>query len=176
MERINKEHKESIMERIREAGDSKNYETSWDENGIPKSKLKIKVKSGKKSRSKGAKFELDVRTDLERKGWVVNKWSNNVDLERNKMILAKKKYNPFLKFMAIGTGFPDFISTKNVTGDIYHVEGIEVKTNGILSKEEKQKCKWYLQYKVFSKIWIAKKAEKRGKIEYTDFAERYNSI
>ncbi len=173
MEHINKEHKEKIMDIVRMAGDSSNYETSYDENGIPKSKLKTKVESGKKSRSKGARFELRVRTDLERKGWVVNKFGNNIDLEKDKMILAKKKYNPFLKFMAIGTGFPDFISTKNVTGDVYHVEGIEVKTNGILSKEEKQKCRWYLQHKVFSKIWIAKIGKKRGEIEYTDFAEKY---
>ena len=172
MERIDKEHKEKIMEIITKGG-SDEYETSYDENGIPKSKLKANVEKGKRNRTSGANFELKVRTDLERKGWVVNKFGNNVDLEKNKMILAKKKYNPFLKFMTIGTGFPDFISIKNVSGEIYHVEGVEVKTNGILSKEEKQKCKFYLQNKVFSKIWIAKKGKKRGEIEYIDFAEKY---
>ena len=176
MERMDKENKEKIMKILTKAGDSDKYITSYDEKGVPKIKLKANVERGKKSRASGANFELEVRTDLERKGWVVNKWGNNVDLEKNKMILAKKKYNPFLKFMTIGTGFPDFISTKNVTGDIYHVEGIEVKTNGILSKEEKQKCKWYLQYNVFSKIWIAKKGKKRGEIEYIDFAEKYNNL
>src|SRR3990167_5067292 len=126
MERIKKGHKENIMEMIAKAGDSNNYVTSWDDKtGISKSKLKANVEKGKRSRTSGANFELKVRTDLERNGWAVNKWGNNIDLERNKMILAKKKYNPFLKFMAIGTGFPDFISIKNVSGEIYHVEGVE---------------------------------------------------
>lgn len=173
MKHIDKEHKEKIMDIINKAGDSDNYITSYDENGIPKIKLKANVEKGKRSRASGANFELKIRTDLERKGWIVNKFGNNVDLEKQKMILAKKKYNPFLKFMTIGTGFPDFIAVKHVEGDVYHVEGVEVKTNGILSKEEKQKCKWYLQQKVFSKIWIAKKGEKRGEIEYVDFAEKY---
>ena len=46
--------------------------------------------------------------------------------------------------------------------------------NGILSKEEKEKCRWYLKNGVFSAIWIAKKGKKRGQIEYDDFAEKYN--
>ena len=47
--------------------------------------------------------------------------------------------------------------------------------NGILSKEEKEKCKWYLQKEIFSNIWIAKKGVKRGEIEYFDFAEKYGN-
>ena len=81
MERINKEHKEEIMKRIREAGDPNNYEISWDENGIPKSKKKIEVKKGKKSKAAGSKFELKVRQDLETLGWIVAKWTNNVELD-----------------------------------------------------------------------------------------------
>ena len=45
--------------------------------------------------------------------------------------------------------------------------------NGALSKEEKEKCAWYLQKGVFSEIWIAKKGEKKGEIKYEDFKEKY---
>ena len=36
-------------------------------------------KQGKKNRQAGARFELKVRKDLESKGWIVDKWSNNVE-------------------------------------------------------------------------------------------------
>jgi len=36
---------------------------------------------GKKNRQSGARFELKVRADLESKGWIVAKWTNNVDLD-----------------------------------------------------------------------------------------------
>jgi len=169
MKRVNKEHKEEIMEMIRKAG-SEEYETSWDERGIPKSKKKSEIKKGKLSKARGARFELQVRKDLEDKGRIVDKWSNNVDLEydtplgvpqsteqRGKLVQAKRKYNPFKKMLVVGTGFPDFISIKLVHGELYSVIGVEVKMNGILSKIEKEKCAWYLKNKIFSKIWIAKK-------------------
>jgi len=75
--------------------------------------------------------------------------------------------------MAIGTGFPDFIGINFIREGIYSVIGIEVKVNGILSKEEKEKCKWYLKNNVFSQILIAKKGKKRGEIEHIDFKEKW---
>ncbi len=181
MEKVDKEHKEEIMKRIQEAGDSDNYETSW-ENGIPKSKKKINIKRGGLSRAQGARFELKVRKNLEEKGRFVDKWTNNVDLPskddsgepiEGKVVQAKRKYNPFKKMLVVGTGFPDFISIKHVQGGLYSVIGVEVKMNGILSKIEKEKCVWYLKNKIFSQIWIAKKGEKRGEIVYDDFQEKY---
>jgi len=172
MKRISKEHKEEIMKRIREAGDPDNYETSW-KGGVPKSKKKTEIKKGRKARASGSQFELKVRRDLEKKGRTVDKWNNNVDLEENKLIIAKRKYNPFRKMLVVGTGFPDFISIKHVHTKLYSVIGVEVKMNGILSKREKQKCVWYLKNKIFSQIWIAKKGKKRGEIEYDDFSEKY---
>ena len=77
--------------------------------------------------------------------------------------------------MTIGTGFPDFVSIAHIHDGFYSVIGVEVKINGILSKEEKEKCKWYLEKEIFSDIWIAK-AKKNGKkteIEYIDFKEKY---
>jgi len=175
MERVKKENKDKIMEIIRKAGDPDNYETSWNEKGGPKPKFKSEIKKGKKSKAQGARFELKVRKDLESKGRIIDKWNNNVDLDEGRIVIAKRKYNPFKKMLVVGTGFPDFISIKHVNEGMYSVIGVEVKMNGILSKTEKEKCAWYLQKEIFSQIWIAK-ATKKGKkteIEYDDFLEKY---
>lgn len=172
---VSPEHKEEIMKRIEEAGDPKNYETSWDEKGISVSKEKVNIKRGKSSKARGARFELKVRKDLEDKGRTVDKWSNNVDLEEGKVIAAKKKFNPFSKAMMLSSGFPDFISIKKISEGSYSVIGVEVKLNGILSKVEKEKCKWYLRNGIFSNIWVAKAIQEGRKIniKYEDFEERY---
>lgn len=127
-----------------------------------------KSEAGKKSRAAGARFELKVRNDLEKQGWVVDKWTNNVDLEKEKLVKAKRKFNPYKKILGIGTGFPDFIAFKS-KGKSYEVIGIEVKGNGWLDKNEKEKCNFLIKNKIFSKIKIAKKSKKRGEIEYIEF-------
>lgn len=38
---------------------------------------------GKKARASGARFELKVRKDLESKGWIVSKWMNQVEFEKD---------------------------------------------------------------------------------------------
>jgi len=174
MERVPKERKEKIMEMIEKAG-SEDYETEWvdDKGKLSISKDKTEIKKGRVSKARGARFELNVRKDLEDKGRIIDKWGNNVDLENNKLVPAKRKYNPFRKMLIVGTGFPDFISIKKVTDELYSVIGVEVKMNGILSKIEKEKCAWYLKNRIFSQIWIAKKGEKRGEIKYDDFKEKY---
>lgn len=178
MERMNKEKKEKVMEMIQKAGDEQ-HETSWigNDGKLSISKDKTEIKKGKKAKAKGISFELKVRRDLESKGRIVDKWSNNIDLETGELIIAKRKFNPFMKVLTMGTGFPDFISIKHVHSELYSVIGVEVKTNGILSKEEKMKCALYLKKKIFSKIWIAKEVKKDGKneIEYDDFSERYGN-
>ncbi len=136
---------------------------------------KKRRRQGKLNRAAGARFELKVRGNLESDGWVVDKWTNNVDLEEGKLIKAKRKYNPYKKVLGIGTGFPDFIAFKR-EGKKYEIMGVEARTIGLLSKEEKEKCKWYLDNKIFSKILIAKKGKKRGEIEYIDFKEKYNNL
>ena len=74
--------------------------------------------------------------------------------------------------MIIGTGFPDFVGFK-VDKKKYNVIGIEAKGNGWLDQNEKKKCKFLLEKKIFPKILIAKKGKKRGEIEYIDFMEKY---
>ena len=127
---------------------------------------------GKKSRASGARFELKVRAMFEKNGWVIDKWTNNVDLEEKRLVKAKRKFNPFLKILGLGTGFPDFIAFRR-KGNNYEIIGIEVKSNKWLDKEEKEKCKWLLDNKIFSKILIASRGKKRGEIEYIDFKEKY---
>ena len=173
---MEKKNKEKITEMIQKAG-SEEYETSWNEQGIPyKIKKKSEIKKGRLSRARGARFELKARGNLEAQGWIVDKWTNNVNLEEKKLIKAKRKFNFFsnMKILSIGTGFPDFIAFKK-SGENYEIIGVEVKINGILSKIEKEKCKWYLNNQIFSKILIAKKQnEGRAiKIEYINFGEKY---
>jgi len=173
MEKIKKEVKERVMKEVKKVSDGE-HETSWEE-GKFTSKLKLNIKKGRISRARGARFELKVRQDLENKERIVDKWTNNVDLEEDKVVPAKRKYNPYKKVLVIGTGFPDFISIKHSSNELHSVIGVEVKINGILSKIEKEKCVWYLKNKIFSQIWIAK-AVKQGRkiqVEYDDFSEKY---
>ena len=150
------------------------HKATFNEQGQVILKNKENIKSGRQSRAAGARFELKVRKYWEDKGFAVDKWSNNVDLENNRLIPAKRKYNPFKKVLAIGTGFPDFIVIQFIDKERYDVFGVEVKVNGLLSKEEKEKCRWYLKRNIFSKILVARKPSekgKRGEIEYINFAE-----
>ena len=172
---VSKERKEDILEKIRKAG-SEEYVTEWDKEGkIGVQKKKSNMKKGKRAKGAGARFELQVREDLKEKNWIVDKWTNNVDLENQEVVQAKRKFNPFKKVMTIGTGFPDFIAFQLVGENKYNIIGVECKMNGILSKEEKQKCAVLLKNKIFSQILIAKKI-KQGrfiKVGYVDFKEKF---
>jgi len=94
-----------------------------------------KVVGGKRSRAQGKAFELRVRKDLESKGWVVDRWTNNVKIEDEnskdvsgmfggpfgKLVPAKAKWNNFTKSMMMGGGgFPDFIIYDS--DELYHDE------------------------------------------------------
>jgi len=112
---------------------------------------------------------------MKKTGFILDKWTNNVDLIKQEVVPAKRKYNPFKKMLVVGTGFPDFIGIKKLVEGDYDVIGIEVKLNGSLSQEEKLKCKFYLQNKIFSKIFIARAVKEGRKIEVeiVDFFEKY---
>lgn len=172
-----------------------------------------KVKQGKKNRAAGGAFELRVRKDLEEDGWIVDKFTNNVDMTTNlnpdrngttdmgdgvyastlayyppkygKLIPAKRKYAGFGRPMVIGTGFPDFVTFRNISygdeGDkvssLYEVVGVECKCNGNLDRIEKEKCRWLLKKNIFSKILIAEKTKVKNKIVivYHDFEVKYGN-
>ena len=142
-------------------------------------KKRAKRTQGKKNRASGARFEAKVRTDMEEKmGWIVSKWMNTVEQEKEggiwKLVAAKRKYNPFLKALSIGTGFPDFVCFKKDKKGRYEVIGLEVKGNGYLDKKERAMCHWLLERGIFSRILVAKKGKKRGEIEYVDFEKKYS--
>lgn len=108
------------------------------------------TKIRKKARASGAKFELKTREVLEKAGWVVSKWNNNIDLVNEKIVKAKPKFNPFTKtLMMNGQGFPDYIAFRLVVHEevpglvhwpTYHIRLIECKQNGYLTPEERKKC------------------------------------
>jgi len=146
---------------------------SFDENGKVILKNKERVRKGRLSRAQGSRFEAKVRKDFEDNGWVIDKWTNNIDFDKGIIVPAKRKFNPFMKALTIGTGFPDFIALKIRDSGGYEVIGIEVKMKGVLDKIEKEKCKWYLDNGIFSKIIVAKKGDKLGSIEHVDFGEKW---
>ncbi len=131
-------------------------------------------KRGKISRQRGRLFEGRVRGDLEEKGWIVTKWMNTVDFERDCVAPSRRKYNPFTKALSIGNGFPDFLCYKK-NGDLFEIIGVEVKMNGALDKFEKGQCVWYLEKGIIPKILIAKKTKVKNRIvvEYDDFEKLY---
>ena len=131
-------------------------------------------KQGRNNRRKGVLFESKVREDLEDKGWTVTKWMNTVDFEKEKVVPAKRKYNPYTRALAIGTGYPDLVCFKK-SGDLYEVVGVEVKSNGSLDKQEKGMGIWYLERGILPRIIIARKKKEGRKVVvfYEDFREKY---
>ena len=143
-----------------------------------------KIKQGKRFKEAGARFERKVRADLESKGWIVDRWSNQVDLGF-KTDVVRIEFNPSPEEKKLGTalnategrlvkaksfmgrtrsnGFPDFIIFKKTeTFPFYRVNGVEVKMKGKLRKEEKEKCSWLLKNKIFGGIFVASKAGRMG--------------
>ncbi len=158
----------------------------------------VKVARGRSARALGADFELRTRKDLEEKGWIVDKWSNNLFPLDNqpfkiggdlKIAAAKHMMSITGTPLALGTGFPDFVCFRkmscstcyarvgNISTENYNIIGVESKTNGTLSVIEKEKCRWYLKKDIFKQIFIAEKTKVKGKvvIVYHDFEEKYGS-
>lgn len=120
-------------------------------------------KMGKRNRLKGLEFEKEVRKNLKQEGWIVTKWQNNINLETNKLIVAKPG-----KYKLMQTGFPDFMAYKILDilendKPIYDITFIEVRSNGYLKPEEKLKAQWYLNKKYCSNFYVASKSKLKGK-------------
>lgn len=94
---------------------------------------------GKRNKAAGAKFEKKVREHYEGEGWVVTKFRNNIDLQSEEIVNAKNYYIPG-RGNVMGSGFPDFVMFHKIDC-MYKVIFVECKLNGLLSKEEKLKCK-----------------------------------
>ena len=146
-----------------------------------------KVKAGKNSRKRGNDFEKRVRKDLEEKGLVVDKWTNNIkfpkigehsladnsELINGELVPVKPMWINGRMLMNSG-GFPDFIAFEK--DDIKcALIGVESKMDGKLDKEEIQKARWLIKEEVFTDILIAFKVLEGRKItvQYKDFEETY---
>ncbi len=128
---------------------------------------------GKLNRMRGARWELKVRAFLETKAkyqWIIDKWTNNVDLKEDKLIKAKNRWRGKNIPMMMGAGFPDFIVYRKVSCGDYIVCGLECKLNGKLSAEEKKKCQWLLKHGIFNRVWIASKVGRN--IQWTQIHEK----
>ena len=130
-----------------------------------------KKKQGAINRKVGREFELKVRKDLEKEGWTVDKFGNNIDLEKGEIVQAGSKYIPGRGLMP-GLGFPDFVMWRKTghegEGFDYELQFIECKTNiKTLSKLEKQKLDWLV--KRGHKCLTAHNEE--GNIIYREFLE-----
>ncbi|MCX6748699.1 MAG: hypothetical protein NT076_03770 [Candidatus Pacearchaeota archaeon] len=162
---------------------------------MTKNKNPEKVKMGKSSRAKGGAFERRVREYLEAQGWICGRWSNNVSAPfeadigewERKLEPAKRKFNPFLKALSFGTGFPDLQIYREVKmqGDsittglfpgrakFYEIIGIEIKSGkgGYLDKEEKEKVRWLMNKGIFSKFFVAMRdTKRRGEIIFKEYS------
>ena len=178
-QREEKLQRKDFLEEIKRAS-SQEYVTEWDDKGrIGVQKKRVNMKRGSVSKGAGGAFELRVRKDLEEKGWIVDKWSNNIDLASGvgKLVPCKRVFKRFgvgKGVMTIGTGFPDFVCFER-RGELFKVIGVEVKMNGKLSREEKEKCAWLLERGIFSEILVARKIQERKggriRVEYLDFLE-----
>ena len=92
---------------------------------------KEKSKQGKANRAAGKRFELKVREDLEKNGWIVFRNSNDVEFKLEeqfgnlepkpyKFSQAKTKWNPFTKRpMMTQSGFPDFVCIHSLGFEIF---------------------------------------------------------
>lgn len=121
-----------------------------------------KSEQGKKNRASGARFELSVRKVLEYQGFIVDKWTNNVDLDKGKLIPAKSN-----RFRMRSGGFPDFIVYKLDTGLLKPtlLVGVEVKSNGYLDPTERKKMQWLLKNKVFDAVGVYSKKDEFTEIK-----------
>ena len=128
-----------------------------------------KSEIGRKARASGKLFELKVRHEMEDRGLIVCKWSNQIDFEKNKIIPAKSKFNPFTKVSTQGSGFPDFVvySKPYDYNDDVMIIGVESKKSKYLDKTEKSMCDWLIKNSIFHKIFIAYKG--KDGIIYKDY-------
>ena len=111
-----------------------------------------KRKMGKRSRAQGKAFELRVRKDLEEKGWICDRWSNNVsdfpegninmspeEREDRKLVAAKSKFRGVGIPMMLSSGFPDFIAFKRLSFKIKKTSSTYKYLESVISKFENRK-------------------------------------
>jgi len=120
-----------------------------------------------KARSSGKRFEIKIREDLESKGFLVFRNSNDVkkiETPNGQSIQFKQTtghWNPFTKMIMVSqSGFPDFIVLKEAKltyedetpiefmetpNVLFNVAFVECKLNGYINKVEKEKVNWLIK-------------------------------
>jgi len=135
-------------------------------------------KQGKKNRAAGKRFEVKVKEDLEADGWILCRWSNQIQFDKftgkGKIVGAKPKWNPFTKSIAYsGVGFPDYLAfKKSLSGT--NIILVECKSNGYLDKEERAKCEWIVKNNIVDRLFVAKKG--KNKIDYKEIKKEKKII
>lgn len=111
-------------------------------------------KQGKKNKAAGARFEKKIREHFIGEGWMVDKWSNNIDLESEEVVATRNHYMPG-RGCTLGHGFPDFVMFKHSCPHkgYFDLMFIECKKNGFLRPEEKEKCR--ILQELGCKVFIA---------------------
>ena len=147
----------------------KKYGFDKDNKMIQVNKPTDYVKQGKRNRINGADFERRVRRELEKQGWIVSKWQNNLDYPKENINLPSEKRKDFecipakaSRFRLSSTGFPDFICYQRSPRVLIFVE---VKTNGKLDKQEREKAKWYLDNDYCDRFFVASKYKEKNRIQ-----------
>ena len=119
--------------------------------------------AGRKARRLGAKFERDTRKDMISKGWIVDKFTNNIDLDTQEIVQAKSN-----QFNSRSCGFPDFLMFRPILNR-YELIFVECKLHGRITKLEKQKLE-FLRSRGH-KCYVAEQNDERKEIIYREFVE-----
>lgn len=135
---------------------------------------------GKKNKIAGAKFEKKIRDDFIGEGWMVDKWSCNVDLDSEEIVPTKHHYIPG-RGSTLGHGFPDFIVFRvreyTAQGPLYEIMFVECKMNGKLKKEEKEKCRVMQIHGYIVKIaYVDESQDNRIRLREFKYTEKRESI
>ena len=123
-----------------------------------------KVKQGKKNRQTGQAFELATRKYVEENwnGIILKNPNNVID---NKFTQARSKFNPYTKRpMMISAGFPDFI----FISEFKDIIGVEAKSNGYLTPEEREKASWLIKNKILDKFIVSYKNKNTKRVEFKE--------
>lgn len=107
---------------------------------------------GRKNRKEGAEHELECRDYLINEGYTVSKWKN--DVKEGELVPAKNLFWGKGRAVSLNSGFPDFVAFKLLDNGHYEVLGVEAKSNGYLTPEERIKMQYYLDNHIFSKLYV----------------------
>lgn len=102
-----------------------------------------KKKQGKKNKVAGTRFELKVRKDLEDKGWIVDKWTNNIEFKDAGSLNDEIFECPKCKYLLDNFFVADSFENPNL--DVRNSEGRFIEILSENSELHKKNCGQYLK-------------------------------